>query len=202
VLGRIIKSESKDRFVSANLPMLHNRTVEDTGKSEFRPGINSDRNKIDLSGEFERQFFGDVMLFSMEKLTAMGYPEQSIDKQLIIQILESTEEDIRQQYAAKQLQIQEKLKLMKAIFFDSDSWWNTSNSMELARDNFTIFMDNIEQNFGDTSRCYALIDSDANRTKRFNEMLEAIIEYPADRQAWITTLETQAANSRNRPGEP
>lgn len=195
VLGRIIKSECKDRFVSANLPMLHNRTVEDTGKSEFRPGINSDHEKIDLSGEFERQFFGDIMLFSMEKLTAMGYPEQSVEKQLISQILESTEADMRQQYAAKQLQIQEKLKLLKSIFFNSDNWWNRGNNIRSARENFSIFIDNIEQNFGNTSRCYELIDSTATRNKRFKQMLAAIIEYPADRQAWTSTINTQPANS-------
>lgn len=188
VLGRIIKSESKDYFVSANLPMLHNRTVEDTGESEFRPGINSEHNKIDLAGEFERQFFGDVMLFSMEKLTAMGYPDQSVPEQQIMQTLESTEQNIRQQYAAKQVQIQEKLQLMKSIFFDKDNWWNTTNGMESAKMNFTAFITNIEQNFGDASRCYELIDSDVIRDKRFKEMLEAISQYPADRQAWKNAL--------------
>ena len=130
VLGRIIKSENKDRFVSANLPMLHNRTVEDMGKSEFRPGINSKQNIVDLSGEFERQFFGDVMLFSMEKLTAMGYPARSVPQQMIIQTLESTEQDIRQQYAAKQLQIRQKLELMNAIIIDSDGKVHYSSGFE------------------------------------------------------------------------
>ncbi|MDH3949244.1 MAG: hypothetical protein OEU74_09830, partial [Gammaproteobacteria bacterium] len=191
VLGRIIKSESKDHFVSANLPMLHNRTVEDTGESEFRPGINSECNKIDLSGEFERQFFGDVMLFTMEKLTTMGYPAKPVPKQIIIKTLESTEQEIRQQYAAKQVQIQDKLKLMKSIFFDSNKWWNTTSGMEPARENFTIFINNIEQNFGEDSRCYEIIDSDVNRSMCFKDMLEAIIKYPADRQNWINVLERE-----------
>ena len=196
VLGRIIKSESKDYFVSANLPMLHNRTVEDTGESEFRPGINSKHNKIDRAGEFERQFFGDVMLFSMEKLTAMGFPDQSVPEQQIMQTLESTEQNIRQQYAAKQVQIQEKLQLMKSIFFDKDNWWNTTNGMESAKMNFTAFITNIEQNFGDASRCYELIDSDVIRDKRFKEMFEAISQYPADRQAWKNALEAQQDGQR------
>jgi len=59
VLGRIIKSEIADRFVSANLPMLHKRTVEDIGQSEFRPGVNKKQSIIDLSEEFERQFYGE-----------------------------------------------------------------------------------------------------------------------------------------------
>ncbi len=191
VLGRIIKSENKDRFVSANLPMLHNRTVEDMGKSEFRPGINSKQNIIDLSGEFERQFFGDVMLFSMEKLTAMGYPERSVSEQEIIRILESTEKDIHQKYVTKQLQIHEKLQQLKSIFLDNNNWWNTSKEMDPARENFRLFITNIEQNFGDASRCYALIDSNVNRDKRFTQMREAIIEYPANREAWKNILGLQ-----------
>ena len=198
-LGRIIKSEIKERFVSANLPMLHNRTVEDTGESEFRPGINSERNKIDLSGEFERQFFGDVMLFSMEKLTALGYPAQPIDKQQISQILEATEKDMRSEYAAKQEQIGQKLELLKAVFFDDQCWWNSCNNLEPAIKQFRAFIDNIEQNFGEASPCYTLIDSDINRTQRFKEMLEAILEYPADRKAWVTALDIQATNSGNYP---
>jgi hypothetical protein len=191
VLGRIIKSESKARFVSANLPMLHKRTVENIGESEFRPGINSEHNNIDLSGEFERQFFGDVMLFTMEKLTTMGYPARSVPKQIIIQTLESTEQDMRQQYGAKQFDILGKLTLLKSIFFDSDNWWNTTSEMEAARNNFMIFINNIEHNFGTDSRCYKLIDTDATRSTRLKEMLEAIIGYPTDRHAWVTILQTQ-----------
>ena len=191
VLGRIIKAESKHQFVSANLPMLHKRTVEEIGESEFRPGINSKHNTIDLSGEFERQFFGDVMLFTMEKLIAMDYLAKPVAKQMIIQTLEATEHDIRQRYAAKQVQIRDKLKLLKSLFFDSNNWWNTISGMESVKANFTTFIDNIEQNFGETARCYVLIDSEVNRSNRFKEMLEAIFEYPADRQNWATTLETE-----------
>ncbi len=191
VLGRIIKSEINNRFVSANLPMLHNRTVEDTGKSEFRPGINSEHNKIDLSGEFERQFFGDVLLFSMEKLTAMGYPHQSIDEQQLIQVLKSTEHDIRQQYATKQRQTVQKLELLKVVFYDDQNWWHSRNDLEPAKEYFKTFIDNIEQNFGEASPCYALIDSATNRERRFREMLAAIIQYSTDRKAWQTILNSQ-----------
>ena len=67
-LGRLVKAELGPRFVSANLPMLHKRTVESGGQSEFRPGIETAREVIDMSGEFERQFYGDVMLFTIERL--------------------------------------------------------------------------------------------------------------------------------------
>ena len=63
VLGRILKMRLKHRFVSANLPMLHNRTVDSIGQSEYRAGVINTNQSIDLSNEFIRQFYGDVMLF-------------------------------------------------------------------------------------------------------------------------------------------
>jgi glycosyltransferase involved in cell wall biosynthesis len=191
VLGRIIKAEIKDRFVSANLPMLHKRTVEEIGKSEFRPGINSEHNTIDLSGEFERQFFGDVMLFTMEKLIAMGYPTKPVEQQMIVQTLEATGKDMRQRYASKQAQIRDKLNLLKSLFFDNNHWWQTISGMESVTANFTIFINNIEKNFGAAARCYELIDSKENRSIRFKQMLEAIRTYPADRQNWTNILERE-----------
>ena len=191
VLGRIIKAEIKHRFVSANLPMLHKRTVEEIGKSEFRPGINSEHNTIDLSGEFERQFFGDVMLFSMEKLITMGYPARPVEEQIIIQTLQATEQDMRQRYATKQMQIRDKLNLLKSIFFDNNHWWQTISGMESVKSNFNSFIDNIEKNFGYSARCYELIDSKENRSVRFEQMLEAIRAYPADRQNWTNILERE-----------
>jgi hypothetical protein len=191
VLGRIIKAESKHRFVSANLPMLHKRTVDELGESEFRPGINSEHNKIDLSEEFERQFYGDVMLFTMEKLTIMGYPSQSVPQQVIIQTVEETAQVMRQRYTVKQKEILEKLNRLMSLFSDKNNWWNTASGMESAIKNITYFINNIENNFGPASRSYELINSEVNRNLRFKQMLEAISHYPVDRQTWTHILETQ-----------
>ncbi|MDP3125001.1 MAG: hypothetical protein Q8M84_05140, partial [Thiobacillus sp.] len=38
-LGRLMKAELGARFISANLPMLHTRTLGATGAAEFRPGV-------------------------------------------------------------------------------------------------------------------------------------------------------------------
>jgi hypothetical protein len=59
---------------SANLPMLHTRTLDATGEAEFRPGVVTHADSIDLTDEFERQFVGDVMLFTVERLTAQDFP--------------------------------------------------------------------------------------------------------------------------------
>ena len=190
-LGRIIKSECKDRFVSANLPMLHKRTVEEIGESEFRPGINSTRSVIDLSGEFERQFFGDVMLFTLERLTSMGYPSKTVPQNVINQQLDKTTWDMRQRYAAKQQEIMQKLDRLKSMVNDENNWWHTSTVVKPAMRHFMEFISNIEHNFDSTARSYELIDSEANKNNRLEQMLQAILQYPADRQTWINTLGAQ-----------
>jgi hypothetical protein len=188
VLGRLIKSEINSQFVSANLPMLHKRTVEETGESEFRPGISADIATIDLSGEFERQFYGDVMLFSMEKLITMDFPRQTLNKELIAETLEATHATMLQQYNEKRFTISEKLNLLTAYFHDQEKWWNQSSDHAEAANNLKVFIENIEHNFGDKSVGYELINSSANKEKRHAEMTEGIACYAEDRLLWAEIL--------------
>ena len=188
VLGRIIKSEIGDQFVSANLPMLHKRTTDETGESEFRPGVNREQENIDLSDEFERQFFGDVMLFTIEKLGKTGYPEQVLDKNTIESALIETAQALHQQYEAKHQQIMEKLETLKSIFSDENNWWNTHSNTAPAKLQIQRFINNIDHNFGAHSRGHTLINSETNKRTRHDEILQAIMSYKNDRTAWEAVL--------------
>ena len=188
VLGRIIQSEINGQFVSANLPMLHRRTVEHIGRSEFRPGIVHDFEKVDLSGEFERQFFGDVMLFTTEKLTGMGYPAKSLADELVEQVLVATEEELRQKYMTKQKQIMDKLTVLRSVFYRKESWWNSASNLEAEKSDITRFISNIENNYRRQSKAYALIGSSENRKIRLNEIQKTIAGYAKDRDEWQRVL--------------
>lgn len=189
VLGRIIKSELGEKFVSANLPMLHKRTFEDTGVSEFRPGIEQSKQQLDLSGEFERQYFGDVMLFSIQQLTESGYPDKDCSIEDIKSVLNMVEESVNQKYIAKQKDIMNKLSQLNEIFTAKDNWWN--NKPELKRANFEMqgFIDNIHYNFSDDSKGMALVNSETHKIKRLGEMLEGIKGFAKDRDIWSEVLE-------------
>lgn len=191
VLGRLIRSEIQGRFVSANLPMLHKRTVEQSGESEFRPGIESGVERVDLSGEFERQFFGDVMLFTIERLVEMGFPRQGVSRSVISQTLEFVEDEMRQRYSQTQREIMEKSRRLHALFFDSDNWWNRNAGLKLVEENFRKFLHNIDTNFGRDSKSFQRIDSQANREQRHAGMIEAITAYADERQAWKHALAEQ-----------
>lgn len=188
VLGRILKPQLDERFVSANLPLLHKRTVDEIGQSEFRPGIAREDHWVDLSGEFERQFYGDVMLFTIESLTTQGYPLASMPEKLIRQTLTSIEAGMQQKYTDKHAQILEKLNRLKSLFGNPQSWWNHAPESQLARANFQPFIHNMEHNFGEASAGYRMINSDTHRRKRHSEILEAILRLAQDRLSWQKTL--------------
>jgi len=184
VLGRIIKSELGDKFVSANLPMLHKRTVHESGRSEFRPGISREPDCIDLSDEFERQFFGDVMLFTMEQLTAEGYPKREFLESTISESVNSIESSLHTKYQSKQRQIIRKISLLKGIFNDPGNWWNRTPGIERSIEHFNQFINNIDHNFGDNARAYKLIGSNSNRERRLHEIVAAITQYGDVRASW------------------
>ena len=184
VLGRIIKSEVADHFISANLPMLHKRTVDDIGQSEFRSGVKQRHSVIDLSGEFERQFFGDVMLFTIEKLTESGYPLKNIADETINGCLFDIEQSLHQKYEVKHRQIIDKLDRLKIIYSDMTNWWNKHSELEIANECFSDFISNIEYNFGEYSKAYERVTQPSNREVRNQQILAAIKTYAKDRSNW------------------
>ena len=188
VLGRLLRAETGDRFVSANLPMLHNRTIEATGLAECRPGVNRDSDNVDLAEEFERQFYGDVMLFTVEKLTRSGYPARQLDESFISQTLEATDAELREQYLRKHEHTVAKLAELKRYYADHEHWWHQNTKLEAANVEFTRFINNLEHNFGSASYGYELINTAANSSKRHADILRAIMRYADDRTAWREAL--------------
>ncbi|MEW7981973.1 MAG: hypothetical protein AB2812_03970 [Candidatus Sedimenticola endophacoides] len=189
VLGRLIRAGIGERFASANLPLLHQRTVEETGESEFRPGIHRQARRVDLSGEFERQFFGDVMLFTIERLTALGYPDRQPEDAQIQACLEQTERELRERYRDKQGQITGRLQRLRTRLQDTGAWWNGEAEPTGTRQAFQRFLDNIDHNFGPSAAGYRLIGDPDHRGRRLAQIRRAIAGYPGDRAAWERQLQ-------------
>ena len=186
-LGRLIKSEIGPRFVSANLPMLHKRTVESGGQAEFRPGIATTAEIIDMSGEFERQFYGDVMLFSIEKLAAKCAFSRLASADFSA-ALDTVRAEMLEKYNTRQQTILGKLQVLEALLHDPAHWWNRAPEHALAVDNFKHFAANIQRNFGAGSSGHTRINAAEGWSKWRTELLEAIAHYPEDRQAWERML--------------
>lgn len=191
-LGRIFRAEIGAGFVSANLPMLHKRTVNETGESEFRPGIHRHAQHIDISNEFERQFFGDIMLFTMEKITARGYPAIQFDSDDIAQMLNETLTEMLQRYRDKHVQIMAKIadlqQLRKVV---SNRFSATSDAWS----RLDRFLNNMTHNFGAQAEGYRLITDTTHCRQRLEQLQAAIMQYHGDRDAWEAALNNAATQT-------
>lgn len=184
-LGRIVKSELGTRFVSANLPMLHKRTVESGGQSEFRPGIETQEQVIDMSGEFERQFYGDVMLFSVEKLTAAC---RLASAEFLHESLDAVRAEMLEKYNVRQRAILARLATLEALLNDASHWWNRSAAHAGAISKFRCFAANVRSNFADDSPGHVSINAADGWEQWRTKLLAALLRYPADRAAWERVL--------------
>ncbi|MBS3935391.1 MAG: hypothetical protein KGZ43_04385 [Sulfuritalea sp.] len=175
-LGRILKAELGKRFVSANLPMLHKRTVESGGQAEFRPGIETAQATIEMSGEFERQFYGDVMLFATER-GLLGRPAGAD----FARTVDETRTAMLERYNARQQTILEKLGALDAQLDHPSRWWNRAPGQAAG---FRQFAANVRYNFGAASSGHARINDKANWTQWRGRLLDALAHYAEDRAAW------------------
>lgn len=192
--GRLLQSGIGARFVSANLPMLHKRTESGTGASEFRPGVVKRAQHIDLSNEFERQFFGDVMLFSVETLAAAGFPVNAVENEVIAATLSETAERMARLYREKHAQILTRLDELRRL---RESLGRQFAAAPDAGERLDIFLDNMTHNFGPQAEGYRLIEDSGHRQRRHAQLLAAIVDYRQDRVVWENALR---AVSDRRPG--
>lgn len=186
-LGRLMKAELRDRFVSANLPMLHTRTLDATREAEFRPGVFSQADAIDLADEFERQFYGDVMLFTVERLTALGFPQRVLSSETLAATLDAVHADMTRQYRARQVAIVKKLAALTRMLGDPAHWWHAPAHAR-ALGQFRVFLDNMRHNFGADSPGQARIDSEENWRHWRHRQLTALAGFHSDRRVWDQAL--------------
>lgn len=179
-LGRLLRAELGPRFVAANLPMLHKRTVESGGQAEFRPGIETVAATIDMSGEFERQFYGDVMLFSVETLTAAGDLRRLAAADFPA-VLDATRGEMLDRYNARRQAILAKLGRLQALLDEPGRWWRQAPQRVAG---FRHFAANVGRNFGNDSVGHARINDDAAWRQWRSRLLDGLDGYASDRAAW------------------
>jgi hypothetical protein len=172
-LGRLLKAQLGPRFVSANLPMLHKRTVTGSTQSEFRPGINQREARVDMNGEFERQFVGDVMLFSMERLTAAGYPRWRATTADFSTVLDALREELLAEYNTRRADIVARLGKLNGMLDDPGAWWHPAAHTDVMG-NFRNFADNLARNFADDAPWVARINDAAIWQNKRTELVAAL----------------------------
>jgi len=189
VLGRFVRQSIGHKFVSANIPLLHRRTVTALGQSEFRPGIQRKQAAVDLAQEFERQFFGDIMLFVIDELTAHGYPASPVAEKTVVDTLTATEDRLLQRYRQQHASIRTHLDNLTVLFNDQQYWWHQLPELADARTRVQYFLSNMQRNFGETALAYQRINDKHIREQYRQHMCDAIIAFPDNFTAWQRCLQ-------------
>jgi hypothetical protein len=177
--GRLIQAEIGARFASANLPMLHKRTTEQ--EDGFRPGVEQAQDAaIDISDEFERQFFGDLMLFSVVDFLKTYTLNQLTDVGLLAQVIDKMESELLEQYQVKHTAVNARRAELEQWVQQPQHWWHVTPAMYKVLQ----FLDNIALNFGDEAKAWQQIQSASHREGRKQQIMDALLHYRQEREAW------------------
>ncbi len=186
--GRLIQSEIKDRFMSSSLPMLHNRTLQTNFKDEYRPGVEDQSEAIDLSNEFERQFFGDLMLFSVARLTKSEIPIEQFSQTLLAETFSIVEDELLELYKNKHNNVNARCKELSILVNNKNYWWNQQVELSESISLLQQFVHNMQHNFSKQTTAYQQIQSKYNRQKKITIMINALLSYRHDRKSWDQIL--------------
>ncbi|MBT9568070.1 MAG: hypothetical protein IV085_07200 [Thiobacillus sp.] len=182
--GRLIAAEIGPRFASFNMPNLHRRTTDAGLADDFRPGVELAQSGIDLSNEFERQFFGDLMLFTTEALVKQADVNQPFAREAIEAVINQKETELLALYQHKHDAIVVKSRQLAALVFDAGHRWLHEPAMTNALQQVRAFIDNIDRNFGELAAAWKQIQSVDHRAERKLQIIEALMQYRAERDAW------------------
>ncbi|MFN3398183.1 MAG: hypothetical protein ACK4ZS_06575 [Sulfurimicrobium sp.] len=184
--GRLIAAEIAGRFASFNMPNLHRRTTEAGLDDDFRPGVelDSEQQSVDLSNEFERQFFGDLMLFSTEELVRQADVKQPFAQAVIEAVIARKEAELLALYQQKHEAIVARNRQLHELVFNAGHWWLRSPELAFALRQVQAFIDNIERNFGQHAPAWRQIQSAEHRAQRKRQIVAALMDYRAERDAW------------------
>jgi hypothetical protein len=186
--GRLIAAEIGPRFASFNMPNLHRRITEAGLADDFRPGVDVDHKdeaqRIDISNEFERQFFGDLMLFTAEELVKRADVNQPFVRELLEKVLNQRETELLDLYRLKHEAIVQKNRQLNRLVFKSGHWWLDAPELKSPLAQVRAFIDNIDRNFGEHAPAWQQIQSAEHRTQRKQQIVEALLNYRAERNVW------------------
>ncbi len=190
-LGRILKAELGPAFVSANLPMLHRRTEDHTGEAECRPGLEQRDEGVDLSDEFERQFHGDVMLFSVQRLWADGAPGADLSPDQVAETVAAVAAHLRDRYNQRQLRARALVGQLRGGLEAPGAWWQGATAgagdrFAPVRTGFRQFLADMARHFDPEAPAWQRID--ALSAGRQADIVTALLGHARTRSHWQAAL--------------
>lgn len=189
VLGRILQRELGHDFLIANTPLLHKRTLDDFTQVDLLADDRKGHKVIDLSVEYQRQFFGDIMLFSVQKLLEDHDLSSLDDSRSIADTVFQVRNEIREKYSRHQQNVMKSLKVLESLLRltgvdaleESD---DEESELASCGQRFLEFVDTVKRNFSSKSANYALLHDDELLDEKCEQIISAIEQYGQDRESW------------------
>ncbi len=179
--GRLIQAEIGARFASTRLPMLHGRTATVDLEAEFRPGVARQPDAAtDISDEFERQFFGDLMLFSVVEWLKKNDLAELADAARLQPVVDQVEAGLLDLYAATHRAVRARIAELEQWCAAAPPAWQGAPAL----DKLTRFLRDMQSNFGDVSPAWQRIQDAAHRDARKRQIVDALVHYRGERAAW------------------
>ena len=189
-LGRLLQASLGERFVQAHLPLLHQRIESGSGRSEFRPGVSRQAGQVDLSGEYERQFLGDWVLFSVAELVAQGYPAD-VGAEGIARALERAEQCLLDGYAETRRRVMQRLERLRELLDSPAMPWQGGQAMRSAEAKLRAFLESVQRNFAAESPAVVRLSDTAFRGLWKQRLGTALLGFDAATREWERLLESR-----------
>jgi len=128
------------------------------------------------------------MLFTVDRLAKSGINIEQYDEPTLSEMLSVIELELLNLYETKHHNVIHKnAEFIKAVN-NSQAWWNTDNNSKEAVQQLQQFASNIQHNFNEQALAYQQIQSASHREKRIATILDALLHYQQDREAWDAML--------------
>ena len=124
------------------------------------------------------------MLFSTEELVKQADVNQPFAQEVIEATIAHKEPELLALYRQKHQAIVAKNRQLHDLVFNAGHWWLRSLELALALRKAQAFIDNIERNFGEHALAWRQIQSAEHRAQRKQQIVEALMNYRAERDAW------------------
>jgi len=186
VLGRMLQQQLGADFLIANTPLLHKVAVDDL---DSQTGNLNQQILVDLSVEFQRQFIGDIMLFSVQKLLEEHELDDLGDRKTIADAVFQSRDKIRNRYIRQQYNVMKSLTVLEGLLRltgvqaveESD---DENNELAKCGQRFLKFVDTVKHNFSSDSASYALLHEDQLLDEKCEQVILAIEQYGNERKNW------------------
>jgi hypothetical protein len=110
--------------------------------------------------------------------------DQPFARKVIEAVIAGKEAELLALYQQKHEAIVARNRQLHELVFNAGHWWLRSPGLAPALRQVQAFIDNIERNFGEHSPAWRQIQSAGHRAQRKHQIVEALMHYRAERNAW------------------